>query len=230
MTKQLLLAALSAVTLVSATGAVTINNHSFELSSKTHYDGGPGEWSSAMGGIKTAMTAEEFGSAAPDGSGVIFAYLASQKTSQVLAAKLTPSTTYTLQMDMLRRGDKEGPVRSMLALGYGAAGPEGGTQLARIVSGAAGAPVPREPGEIVTWTLTFKTGDSHPGLGEPLWIQLGGEGAMNQGSCGYDNIRLVADQKLPDADGDGLPDEFELRYTDPASKTSLKTTMPRPTC
>ena len=115
----------------------------------------------------------------------------------MLAEKLAPHTTYTLKMDFLRRRDKEGPIKSMLALGYGADGPKTGTQLAKIVSGASGAPVPQKTGETTTWTLTFKTGGSSVGQGEPLWIELGADGSSDYGSSGYDNIRLTAIQQLP---------------------------------
>jgi len=96
-------------------------------------------------------------------------------------------------MDYLTRTDGEGPITAFLALGYGAGGLASGTELERIVNNDPGAPVPATgSGSYTTWTLTYTTGALPSGEGEVLWIGLGANDTINNGSSGYDNVRLDA--------------------------------------
>jgi hypothetical protein len=167
----------------TSASAITIINPSFE-------SGNTG-WTQVSGGIKTPP--EDSLGDAPEGSKVYFTWSNGQHISQILADTLQANTTYTLQMDYLTRTDGEGPITAFLALGYGAGGPGGGTELESIVNNNPGAPVPATgSGSFTTWTLTYTTGASPTGEDEVLWIDLGANPNLNNGSAGYDNIRLVA--------------------------------------
>jgi ferric-dicitrate binding protein FerR (iron transport regulator) len=197
---------------LEATRAITIDNHSFELDvlprdgdRATHrtklddydrdtiptgwdgFDDGDGGTGGTRGILSTAPDSffNESLDATPDADANDQVYYsAARDIYQVLGEPLQPNSSYTLSIDIgdrARPGGEGHPGNPGVRLGVGPTPGEGLLQ-----PDSTWVP-PQVDGGWVTWRVTYRTGASPPGRGEPLRIELTSGSRVGW----FDNVRLT---------------------------------------